>query len=144
VCAVNGVGPGPWSPWSRPVSTSKRFLGDTPLWVVGLIAGLPVGLFVLLKALDCGLRCRRVRVCGVVPVWCCVKDRRLPTLSPSDAAGLYRPLGSPDDDASAEALVPNTKCVLSPVAVSLFVVLSPVTVLAGVIGALELLGQPHA
>jgi hypothetical protein len=144
VCAVNGVGPGPWSPWSRPVSTSKRFLGDTPLWVVGLIAGLPVGLFVLLKAWDCGFRCRRVRVCGVVPVCCCVKDRRLPTLSPSDAAGLYRPLGSPDDDASAEALVPNTKCVLSPVAVSLFVALSPVTVLAGVIGALELLGQPHA
>jgi hypothetical protein len=116
VCAVNGVGPGPWSPWSPPVSTTKRFLGGTPLWAVGVSAGVVVALFALLKACDCGFRCRRRRVCRWVTVCCCTKLRRLPTLprTPGDAAGDYRAVESPAHD-DHESFVPNTQyVVLSP------------------------------
>jgi hypothetical protein len=79
--------------------------------VVGVAGGLIVALFALLKACDCGFRCRRRRVCGRVTVCCCIKLQRLPTLPPGDAAGIYRPLDIPVDDGQTP-LAPNTQYVL--------------------------------
>jgi hypothetical protein len=92
VRAVNGVGPGEWSPWSLPASTSKHLL-PASVGVVATVAGLVVATFVLLKGIDCGFRCRRKLCCGVL-LCGCVRLKRLPTLSPQSTAGLYAPLDS--------------------------------------------------